>query len=328
MNRNQHTVKTFESREDLLQDPWVARFSDWLTHLRKVSTHTSSNYLRDLGQFVNAVYGEAERAPFDWASVDRACAKRYLLAYAKTGASAASTARKLAALRTFFKFLTIEQCIKGNPFVGLARPKSAKRLPAYLTEEEVVRLLDAPLKDFTTLRDLSPEEVYGRMRDAALFEVLYSTGVRVSELVAMRCRDIHLDEGICRVLGKGKKERLCLLGLPACRAIERLLGQAQMLWQGATQAEAFLFRNLKGGQLTPRSVERQMKHWLAVAGLSTDLSPHKLRHTFATHLLNHGADLRSVQELLGHASPATTQIYTHLSNEHLAASYHQAHPRG
>ncbi len=333
VNKNQHTLETFESRPDILEDALVKGFYDWLVHLRKVSAHTATNYIRDLGQFATFTFDAAAAQggtplPLPWLKVTRTEAKAFLMAYAKTGASPTSTARKLAALRTFYRYLAIEGLIQGSPFTGLHRPRAAKKLPTLLSEEEVIRLLNAPLNAIEKTSDPPPWELYALLRDAALFEVMYSTGVRISELVAMQCQTVNLREGLCRVIGKGRKERIVLLGNPAVRAVQAMLRQAAMLWEDATAPDTSLFRNRFGEALTPRSVERFMKYWLGVAGLDADLSPHKLRHSFATHLLNHGADLRSVQELLGHTSPATTQVYTHLSDIRLSESYHAAHPRG
>lgn len=329
MTGNQHTLPTWASRHDLLKDPYLAEFVVWLRQLRQLSPHTESNYLRDIGQFVNFFFGEASAPPFDWLLPNRQDAKRFLYAYTVTGVRPASAARKLASLRTFFRFLVLENLRADNPFSGLRRPKGDKPLPRILSETETVRLLDAPLISLRDLPDPTPEKRYVHLRDRAILETLYSTGARVSELVQMVPTDVSLKDGLCRVFGKGRKERLCLLGQPACEAITAMLDSALLLWPAGTEeGKGALFRNLSGGRLTTRSVERSMKHWLAAAGLPDDLSPHKIRHSFATHLLAHGADLRAVQDLLGHASPATTQIYAHLSAEQISASYHQAHPRG
>lgn len=332
LNRNQHTLTTFVARRALEKDPAIECFSQWLSTIRHASPHTISNYLRDIGQFITFVWPKTT-SPFPWDKITRAEAKRFIYSYSKTGAKPTSTARKLSSLRTFFKFLTTNGIIDSSPFSSLRPPHKEKVLPTLLTEEEIIRLLNAPQKTlnqecFSEGKSLDPLKHFLLLRDSALFESLYSTGARVSEIAMLRNQDVNLENGTCVVKGKGKKERLCLLGEPALLAIREMLKHRILLWKNSDQASAPLFVNHKGQQLTTRSIERFMKHWLMCAGLPPTLSPHKLRHSFATHLLTHGADLRTVQELLGHVSPATTQVYTHLSDEHLAETYHDTHPRG
>ncbi len=329
MNRNQHTLDTFPAHPAIGDDPAVARFAAALRAVRGASPHTVANYLRDVGQFAAHRWGLAADPPFPWAEPDRPAAQAFLYDYARTGAKPASTARKLAALRAFYRFLVREGSLEASPFAGLRPPRCARPLPTLLTEAEVIRLLDAPaqaLRDAPP--DLDPLRRYLLLRDRALFETLYSTGARLSEIATLPNAALSLAEASCRVIGKGDKERVCLLGRPACEAIAAMRAQAALLWPRADAPGRPVFLNSKGGALTPRSIERFMKRWLAAAGLSPDLSPHKLRHSFATHLLTHGADLRVVQELLGHTSPATTQVYTHLAPERLADTYRRAHPRG
>lgn len=331
-NRNQHTLTTLPVRTDITADPAVKRFERWLESVRHASSRTITNYLRDIGQFV-AFYWQEQPAPFAWASPTRADAKRFLHTYAKTGAKPASTARKLASLRSFYRFLITEKTLESSPFSGLRPPLREKRLPILLTEDEVTRLLNAPVEALkvalqTSGAALSPLTHFLLLRDIALFETLYSTGARVAEIADLTNGQVYLESGYCIVRGKGNKERLCMLGDPAVRAIQAMRQQAATLHLMPDAPNKPLFTNNTGTKLTTRSIERFMKRWLLAASLSPSLSPHKLRHSFATHLLTHGADLRAVQELLGHASPATTQIYTHLSVEHLTETYHKAHPRG
>lgn len=332
MNRNQHTLPTLPVRTEITDDSAVARFKQWLISGRNASAHTVTNYLRDIGQFIAFIWAERP-APFPWGSPTRTDAKRFLHTYAKTGAKPASTARKLASLRSFYQFLITEKTLEHSPFSGIRPPHQEKRLPTLLTEEEVTRLLDAPVTALKVARTTCGEALPARkhfllLRDIALFETLYSTGARVAEIANLTNANVSLEAGYCIVRGKGNKERLCMLGDPAVRAIQSMRQQAAQLYPSPTAPEKPLFTNHFGTALTTRSIERFMKHWLIAAGLPPGLSPHKLRHSFATHLLSHGADLRAVQELLGHASPATTQIYTHLSVEHLAKTYHEKHPRG
>jgi integrase/recombinase XerC len=259
-------------------------------------------------------------------------ARQFLVAFHRAGCAPATTRRKLAALRTFYRFLIREELLGKNPFSGLRGPRRAFGLPIVLNEGQVASLLAAPGRELESLQadaagGLPPEAVYARLRDAALLEVLYSTGGRVTEVAGLRLDRVNLTDGVARVLGKGRKERLCVLGRPARAALGRALEFAERLWPEAAARDGVLFRNLQGGVLTPRSIERNLKHWLAAAGLPDAITPHKLRHSFATHLLNAGADLRSVQELLGHASLSTTQIYTHVSIERLKEVYRKSHPR-
>lgn len=328
MNRNQHTLETFAARADLGADPVVARFVDWLRVVRHASALTAENYVRDVGQFAAFFWKPSDKPPFDWALPDAADARAFLHAYASTGAKPASTARKLAALRTFFRWQVTEGLLAHSPCAALRPPRRSKPLPTLLSEDEVTRLLRAPYEALAAETSAEPLRRYGLLRDAALFETLYSTGARVAEIAALTNDRLDLARGGCVVRGKGNKERLCLLGRPAVAALEAMRAQARQLWPGTDAPTCAVFLNRDGEGLTTRSIERFMKRWLAAAGLSPDLSPHKLRHSFATHLLSHGADLRAVQELLGHASPATTQVYAHLAPERLAQTYHTAHPRG
>ncbi len=337
MNRNQHTLATAQAHAKIGEDPAVIAFLDWLRAVRHLSEHTVQSYRRDIGQFAFA-YFQSQPPPFNWALPDRTDAKHYLYAYARTGAKPTSTARKLAALRTFFRWLVMEGKTSHSPFAGLRPPRKSHPLPTLLTEEEVLRLLNAPrealLAQRLTASGMALDERgillqrYLQLRDIALLETLYSTGARVAEVAALTNARVNLAQGTCIILGKGNKERVCLLGRPALEALSEAQAMARRLWEATDAPTQTLFLNRDGGLLTPRSIQRMMKRWLAAAGLSPELSPHKIRHSFATHLLVHGADLRTVQELMGHASPTSTQIYTHLAPERLAETYHAAHPRG
>lgn len=333
MARNQYTLETFISRPDILDDPVVKHFADWLRNVRQTSPQTVENYVRDVGQFASFFWPESAKPPFDWKSPTRVDAKRFLYAYARTGAKPTSSARKLAAMKTFYRYLILTKQIAFSPFSEFRPPRKDKPLPVLLTEQEVIRLLNAPQEALRNLLAAAtdatdPFLIYAHLRDAALFETLYSTGARVSEVAGLTNQQLDLERGICIVIGKGNKERLCILGEPAQRAIREMKEQARKIWFETDSPARAVFLNREGDGLTTRSIERFMKRWLSYAELPADLSPHKLRHSFATHLLAHGADLRSVQELLGHNSPATTQIYTHLAPERLAGTYHEAHPRG
>ena len=316
---------------EITQDPYVRRFSQYLETERNASRHTLAGYLLDLAQFVAFSWPEG-KAPWKWGEVDRFGARGFLVKFQKEGKRPATTGRKLSSLRSFFRFLEREGMVDRNPFVGLRPPKRQRLLPEVLSVEQVGRLMQAPLKALEQAvqkgKRVDAVQAYAAGRDAAILEVLYSTGARVSELAGMNVGDVDLLSGIVKVRGKGKKERLCPLGRPACKALREVLKRTEQVWsQKRHGGGSPVFLNLKGDRLTTRSVERIMKKYLVAAGLDARQSPHALRHSFATHLLDAGADLRSVQELLGHASLSTTQIYTHVSVERLRKIYEEAHPR-
>ncbi|MGN0847495.1 MAG: tyrosine-type recombinase/integrase [Kiritimatiellia bacterium] len=307
------------------------RFRAHLLAERNASVLTASGYEQDIAQFAAFRWGPEACSPFAWAGVTPEDARGFLMAFVGDGARPTTSRRKLASLRSFFKFLVREGLVSSNPFLGIRGPKLPNPLPRVLTIDEVNRFLAAPLDDLRMRRKarqvLTPMEEYIHLRDAAVFEVLYSTGCRVSEVTPLVWHQIDFSNGGVVVTGKGARQRLCILGKPALRTLRNVRAKADDLWPDGGADPTALFLNEKGRPLTPRDVERRMKVWLAAADLPVDLSPHKLRHSFATHLLDGGADLRSVQEMLGHASLATTQIYTHVSIERLKDEYMKAHPR-
>lgn len=316
-------------------DPCVAQFLAHLEHERNASPHTISNYLLDIAQFARFTWTADALPPYAWGGVDRFQARAFLVDSQKRGSEATTTARKLSSLRTFFKFLEREEMISASPFTGLKAPKRARKLPHFLSVDEVNRLLAAPGRLWDEgkppggKRERQMAE-YGARRDAAILEVLYSTGGRVSEVAGLSEPSVDMLSGVVRVRGKGKKERLCALGRPAVKALKAALGIRDAMWPDIarrTRGDRPLFVNMRGDRLTTRSVERLLKKYLAAAGLNPGISPHALRHSFATHMLDAGADLRSVQELLGHASLSTTQIYTHVTVEKLKKVYDETHPR-
>ena len=320
------------ARPALQSDPWVEQFVRHLVSERNASAHTVSGYLQDLAQFVALVWPDPQaRPPFDWRQPDRFAARGFLVKFSKEGAAPATTRRKLSSLRAFYRFLEREEAIERNPFGGLRGPRLSKHLPQILSVTQVLALLEAPVKALAGREQgggkVDPHAVYAALRDAAIFELLYSTGARISEAAGLTRRQVDLIGGAVRVRGKGKKERLCALGRPSVLALEKMFETAELLWPEAAKDASPIFLNLQGGPLTPRSMERNMKGWLVAAGLPPEITPHKLRHSFATHLLDAGADLRSVQELLGHASLTTTQIYTQVTVERLKEIYRHAHPR-
>jgi integrase/recombinase XerC len=310
--------------------PLVKQFLDYLKLEKHFSDYTIKSYGADLiqfGQFMAGEIGHANAAagptPLTPEQVDELQLKcepltiREFLAYLYAqNYTKSTTARKLATLRSFFKFLIRRGVVSVNPLSTIRTPKQEKRLPKCLDLEQVQRLLDAP----------GDTDLLGA-RDKAMLEILYSSGIRVSELVELEMSDLDLQEGILRVRGKGRKDRLTPIGSQAIKAVQRyfeLRGADPKLQALATQR---VFLNKHGEPLSTRSVRRKLDKYLVEAGLDPGISPHTLRHSFATHLLNNGADLRSVQELLGHQSLSTTQIYTHLTTTRVKQVYDEAHPR-
>lgn len=315
-------------------DPWLERFARHLEGERNASLHTLVNYRRDILQFASLHWGSDTASPYPWKKADRFAARKFLVAVQKAGAAPATAARKLSSLRSFYRFLVREKMVENNPFTSLQLPKKASRLPKVLSVGEMARLLDAPKhcwdqeKDSLSAKRM-PLGAYGWKRDAAIIEVLYSTGMRISEVAGLDEARIDLVSGVIVARGKGRKERMCPLGSPAARALRGAMGAREAYWHylGKSGRIPHVWLNRLGGALTTRSMERLLKKYLAAANLNPELSPHVLRHSFATHLLDAGADLRCVQELLGHASLSTTQIYTHVSVERLKQVYDEAHPR-
>lgn len=303
-------------------DRAIKDFSRYLSIERNVSSHTTRNYLSDLAAFRaylvsagNARGAEApvssgkKRAAPDPAQVSVMAVRGYLAALHKKGVGKVTIARKLAALRSFFQYLLREGKIAVNPARQLATPRQAKPLPDFLTVEQATRLVLLP-----------QGEAWIVQRDRAILETFYSCGIRNAELVALQKGDIDFDAGMAKVFGKGRKERLVPIGQKAIGAIRGYLNACPH--QGAA-----LFLNHRGGRLSGRSISRIVKKYMLLID-KPSLSPHSLRHSYATHLLEGGADLRSVQELLGHASLSTTQRYTHLQMDHLMQVYDKTHPRG
>ena len=316
-----------------MNDPCVVHFIQYLEGEKNASGHTVGNYLIDIRQFCEITWGEDAQPPYRWKEADRFTARKFLVFFQKLEMAPTTTARKLSALRSFYKFLLREEYVDLNPFSGLSLPKKGNYLPQILSTSEVVKLLDAPEKYNGQQKAGNPKQKLWReymvARDAAILEMLYSTGMRINELVTLPEDRIDLLSGVAKVRGKGKKERLCPLGSPAERALSKNLQLRENVWlvEGKRDARNPVFLNKNGGAITARSIERMMKKYVLFCGLNAELTPHSLRHSFATHLLDAGADLRSVQELLGHASLSTTQIYTHVSVERLKEVYQLAHPR-
>ena len=310
-------------------DPCVEHFVRYLEGERNASRHTITNYLMDIQQFVGLIWGDEAKPPYAWKEADRFSARKFLMFFQKLEMAPATTGRKLSALRSFYKFLVREEYVALNPFSGLQLPKKGSYLPAVLSMSEVDQLLAAPHAMAKGVEKKKVFDEYVPVRDTAILETLYSTGMRVGELVGLKEDRIDILSGIVNVLGKGKKERLCPLGRPAEVALQNALSMRSEVWNELGQKDRsreVVFLNKSGGPITARSIERMVKKYVAYCGLKPTITPHAFRHSFATHLLDNGADLRSVQELLGHASLSTTQIYTHVSIEKLKRVYEEAHP--
>jgi integrase/recombinase XerC len=293
-------------------------FFDYLTYERNVSINTISAYRDDLESFVNFLcndYLSVSREGLDLTRVDHLTLRSYLAHLAKRKLSRSSIARQLSALRTFFRFLIREGVVTSNPARAVATPKREKYLPVVLQTSDVAILLEQP--------DLSTP--LGR-RDRAWLELLYASGLRVSELVSIDLDHIELRSRLVRVMGKGSKERVVPFGTKAEEAIRAWLEDRRGLVREVDEEEP-LFLNHRGGRITTRSIRRLLDGYVRSASLKSGTSPHTLRHSFATHLLNAGADLRSIQELLGHVSLSTTQKYTHLNDWKLIEVYRKAHPK-
>jgi len=289
-------------------------FLRWLALEKGYSDHTVSGYGHDILEFT-ASLPEGLAA----SEVEAVHIKRFVVSLHGHN-SAATVGRKLSALRSFFKFLLREKHIQQDPITGITGPKAGKYLPAFLTVDEVFSLLETPNKKDRFM-----------LRDVAILELLYSTGMRVAELVSRDKLNLDFATEMLMVRGKGNKERLVPVGRPALEAVQNWLPMREQLIadrarRGREVEKQALFLNVRGGRLTSRSVERMVKSYGERAGIPQIVTPHALRHSFATHLLEMGADLRSVQELLGHASLSTTQRYTHLTLDHLTEVYDKAHP--
>jgi integrase/recombinase XerC len=290
----------------------IDRFIDAMAAEKGFSDHTLRAYRRDLAEFAAFAAGQGADAVAD---VDALIVRGYLGFLHRKNAKS-TMARKLSALRSFFRHLVKRRELSENPTDGVLTPKQAGRVPAYLTVDDMFRLLDGI--GGTGVLDL---------RNRAIFETLYSCGLRVSEIAGLDRRDVDEAEGLVRVMGKGKKERIVPIGQKALAAIAAYRRQLAVEGKGAGGSTEALFLNRNGGRLTPRSIARILDRLVAACALAVPVSPHALRHSFATHLLDAGADLRVVQELLGHKSLSTTQRYTHVSIDRLMEVYDKAHPR-
>ena len=311
-----------------IRDPWIDKFLAHLATDRGASVFTQRNYRQALLEFARWHLLERQAVAV-WGKLQRDDFRGYLRYLGRNHLSRAATALRFSALRTFYKFLLRHGLVETLPVKNLSLPKAPQRLPKFLTIQQMADLLAAPAKLLSLQKDkkgagrpLSPEVC---LRDVAVLETIYSCGLRVSELCGLRVADIDFSGQIIRVRGKGQKERLVPVGVPALRAIRSYWASLLSPPDGAQPV--FCADTKKRSPLNRLQLARRLKKYLIIAGLDPALTPHKLRHSYATHLLDAGADLRSVQELLGHAHLITTQVYTHVTTERLKSAYAAAHPR-
>ncbi len=311
-------------------DEWIERYLRYLRIERNASPHTIRNYASDLRQFRNYLAEQSdEPRPKDATAgrgggkvqkVDQLAVRGFIARLYEREKKKSSIARKLSAVRAFFKFLASEHVIAQSPAAAVSTPKLEKRLPRILSEEEMNRFLDQ-------MSQTAKGGEAAVVRDRAILEILYASGLRVSELVGLDLRSISFDDGMVLVRGKGRKERIVPFGSKAKDALGAYLPVREKILAENKTGSPAMFLNAKGGRLTTRSVDRLVKKYIQALGLNVKASPHSLRHAFASHLLDEGADLRAIQEMLGHESLATTQKYTQVSIKHLMEVYDKTHPK-
>ena len=297
----------------------IEQFLEHLRYERNVSAHTLRNYSSDLEQFTHFLAPDRKTKLPDVAEIDHLTIREWMASLHSDQKKKSSIARKLAALRTFFQFLVREGVLELNPAKLVSTPKLEKKLPNHLSIEEAIRFIESP--------DVETE--LGK-RDRAMLELMYATGVRVAELTTLNVADVDFQNQLIRVTGKRRKQRIVPFGDPAGEAIRNYLGVREKFLFNAPVSkrdEAALFLNYQGTRITTRSVGRMVEKYIRICAGMHNISPHALRHSFATHLLDSGADLRDIQELLGHARLSTTQVYTHVSMEKLIEVYDKAHPK-
>lgn len=302
--------------ESLEKYSLVDKFLQYMTVEKNTSALTVKNYAADIDLFSSFLI-ERVGESFKWEDVAILDIRAYLALLNKKKYARTTISRRISAMRSFYKFLLREEIVDHNPFIKIRTPKLEKRLPVFLEEFEINELLALP-----DTKDLG-------LRDQAILELLYATGCRVSELVGLKVVDVDLSSQYVLLLGKGNKERIVPIGNACSNAIKRYLEIVRMVIINKYNASLHekLFVNNRGGPLTDRSVRRILDKYILQLAMQKKVSPHTIRHTFATHLLDHGADLRAVQELLGHANLSTTQIYTHVTTERITSVYQKNHPR-
>ncbi len=316
-------IKNMKFSSKISSAPMIDEFTRHLSLERNLSSHTLRNYLSDISQFHEYLLGVFKKdalSPEDLRKVDHIIIRGFLSSMFENGLSKTSVARKISAIRTFFNYMCREGTLVNNPGKMVSTPKRGKTLPRFLSVDEANRLMGSPAGS-----DIKSA------RDRAILETFYSAGLRIGEIVAINLEDLNLSEGLIKVKGKGRKERIVPVGKKAITAIKDYLSNSKLTSKISPPLEAEkgypLFLNKYSKRITTRSVHRIVEKYKKLSGL-WDITPHSIRHSFATHLLEGGADLRSVQEMLGHASLSTTQRYTHVSMDKLMEVYDKAHPRG
>jgi integrase/recombinase XerC len=297
----------------------IEQFLEHLRYERNVSAHTLRNYSSDLEQFVHFLAPDKNSQPPEVSEIDHLTIREWMASLHSEQKRKSSIARKLAALRTFFQFLVREGVLELNPAKLVSTPRLEKKLPKHLSIEEAIRFIESP----------DAETELGK-RDRAMLEMLYATGVRVAELTTLNLPDVDFGNQLIRVTGKRRKQRIVPFGDPAGEALRNYLTVRDRFLCNAPiskRDEAALFLNYQGTRITTRSVGRMVEKYIRICAGMHNISPHALRHSFATHLLDSGADLRDIQELLGHARLSTTQVYTHVSMEKLIEVYDKTHPK-
>lgn len=307
-----------------IQDQWISNFLRHLASDRGASIYTQRNYKQTLVEFYSW-FKEAHQTAPEWEQLRRDDFRDYLRFLGREKFSRAAIQLRFSALRSFYKYMIRNGALESSPIKNILIPKLEKRLPRFLTIQQLLDLLKAPGEELRRESEEGQVEASSYFRDAAILETIYSCGLRISELCGLCARDIDWNEQLVRVRGKGKKERLVPIGAPALEAIRAYWNHIKITPTEAMPVFAASAKRLEA--LSPRTIQLRLKKYLIAAGLDPKLTPHKLRHSYATHLLDAGADLRSVQELLGHAHLVTTQIYTHLGTERLKRAYDEAHPR-
>ncbi len=292
-----------------MKDELLEQFLHYLATERQLSPHTLDNYSRDLTRFLDFV--EAENLG-EWGEVDDKNVRQFVAKIHRQGLAGASIQRMLSAIRSFYRFLSRERVVEKNPGLSVQAPKSPRKLPSTLDADQMVQLLDIPIIDAVSARD------------AAIMELIYSSGLRISELVGLDMHSLDLADKSLRVTGKGSKTRMLPIGGKAVNAVESWLDYRH---EFADYAENALFVSKRGSRISVRAVQQRMDYWGKRLGVQGKVHPHRLRHSFASHMLESSGDLRAVQELLGHEDISTTQIYTHLDFQHLMQVYEGAHPR-
>ena len=319
--------KTLQPDSTAVEDKWVQKFLAHLATDRGASIYTQRNYEQALTEFYLWHKHERQGPPL-WHKLQRDDFRNYLRFLGRQDLGRAAIALRFSGMRTFYRFVIRQGGAASSPIKNLSLPKQGRRLPQFLTKPQMIALLEAPLKALDAPKGKSagrPVSAAACYRDVAVLETIYSCGLRVSELCGLRVTDLDGSERLVRVRGKGKKERLVPISETALRAIATYW--ALLRNRPAGEMAVFQSETRKRSPLSPLMLARRLKKYLMLAGLDPSLTPHKLRHSYATHLLDAGADLRSVQELLGHVHLATTQVYTHVSTERLKRAYEKAHPR-